>query len=61
MKTYNVTITEKLQMNVEIEADSAVQARDIAERQWKDGDHILDAGCFQGVTFTVRGRSDRER
>lgn len=61
MKTYPITITEKLQMDVVIEAENEVQAREIAERNWKNGDYVLDADHFKGVTFTSPMRQDRER
>ena len=61
MKTYKVTITERLQMDVEVEAESALQAREIVERSYKNSEYILDADHFKGVTFTVPARSNRER
>ena len=36
MKTYTVTITETLKMDVEVEARSAEEAREIAKREWKN-------------------------
>lgn len=61
MKTYKVTITERLQMDVEVEAESALQAREIVERNYKNSEYILDADHFKGVVFTVPARSNRER
>lgn len=61
MKTYPITITEKLQMDVVIEAESEAQAREIVERNWKNGDYVLDADHFKGVTFTSTTRNERER
>lgn len=61
MKTYPITITEKLQMTVEVEAESAAQAREIAERNWKDSEYILDADHFKGVTFTLAKQREHER
>ena len=54
MKTYNVTITENLQMDVAVEAVDAAQARKIVERQWRNGDHILDTEHLKSATFTVQ-------
>ena len=51
MKTYKVTITEKLEMTVEVEASSRYEAERLVEKQWKDTEHILDADHFKGVTF----------
>jgi hypothetical protein len=53
MKTYKVTITETLQMQVEIEAASRAEARQIAEERWKDSEYILDADHFKGADFKV--------
>ncbi len=52
MKQYEVTITETLQTNVTVEADSLAEAEDIVEKQWKAGEHILDADNFTDVTFS---------
>lgn len=61
MKEYVVRIKETLQMTVTVEAKSAAEAREKVERQYKDGDYILDADHFQGVEFTVPTRHERER
>ena len=61
MREYNVQIKETLAMTVTVEAESAAQAREIVERRYKDSEYILDADHFQGVTFTVPTRSERER
>lgn len=53
MKEYDVQIKETLVRTVTVEAENAVQARQIVERQWKDGEYILDTDHFQGVSFTV--------
>lgn len=54
MRTYTVTITETLQMSVEVEAPSRYEAEKIVERNWKDQEYILDADHFKGVTFTAK-------
>ena len=51
MKTYKVTITEKLEMTVEVEASSRYEAEQLVEKQWNDTEYILDADHFKGVTF----------
>jgi len=44
-----------------VEAENAAQAKEIVERNWKNSDYVLDADHFKGVTFTLAGRSERER
>jgi len=61
MKEYEIRIQETLAMTVTVEAENAAQARDIAECNWKNGDYILDADHFKGVTFTVPKNRDYER
>ena len=51
MKTYKVTITERLEMTVEVEATSRYEAERLVEKQWNDTEYILDADHFKGVTF----------
>jgi len=51
MKTYKVTITEKLEMTVEVEAPGRYEAEQLVEQQWNNSDYILDADNFTGVTF----------
>ena len=53
MKTYKVTITEKLEMTVEVEASSRYEAEELVEQQWNSSDHILDADHFKGVMFSA--------
>ena len=54
MKKYKVTITETLQMEVEVEAENSVQAEEIVHNKYHHNDYVLDADRFQGVEFTVR-------
>jgi|AGTN01.2.fsa_nt_gi hypothetical protein len=54
MKEYQVTITETLQMTVEVEAESSVQAEQIVHRKYHNSDYILDADHFKGVQFSVK-------
>ena len=61
MKEYQVLIKETLAKTVTVEAESAAQARQIVERNWKNSEYILDADHFKGVTFTSPNRSERER
>lgn len=46
MKTYDVTITETLQMTVPIRAGSREEAEEIAEKGWKESEYVLDASHF---------------
>ena len=48
MKPYKVTITEKLQMTVEVEAENRMEAERLVHDKWNKGDFILDAGVLQG-------------
>lgn len=50
-QNYKVTITEILQIEVEITANSKKNAEHLAEEYWKKGDYILDADNFKGVHF----------
>lgn len=60
-KEYDIRITETLAITVTVEAENAAQAREIAERNWKNSEYILDADHFQGVTFTSPKNRDYER
>jgi len=51
MKTYQVTITEKLQMTVPVEASSRQEAERLVEQQYKRSDYVLNADHFTGVEF----------
>jgi hypothetical protein len=44
-----------------VEADSAVRAREIVERDWQHGIYVLGAENFQDVTFTVPKERTHER
>ena len=60
MKTYKVTITEKLKMTVDIEAACRYDAERIVEKRWNESEYILSADHFKGVTFTaVSPRQER--
>lgn len=54
MKTYDVTITETLQMTVPIRADSREEAEEIAEKGWKESEYVLDASHFQEASFRAK-------
>ena len=59
MKSYEVTITETLQMTVEVEAATREQAQELVERKWNDSEYILDAETFKGVDFSAREKERR--
>lgn len=68
MKKFNVTITETLKLNVEIEAESQWEAEQIASDNWHNFEYILDADNFVGVEFeageitkTMELREDYDR
>lgn len=62
MKNYNVTITETLKMTVEVEAKDRWEAEQIAADNWRNGDYILDADSFNGVSFKASiSERDHER
>ena len=54
MKTYDVTVTETLQMTVPIEAESLEEAELLAEDNWNRSQYILDADHFVGADFKAR-------
>ncbi len=55
MKEYDVTVTETLRMTVTVEADSPEDAEQKVNDKWHNGDYILDADNFVGVTFETEG------
>jgi len=61
MKEYDVKIKEILEMTVTVEAENAVQARELVERGYKRCDYVLNADNFTGVVFTVPPQNNRER
>ena len=51
MKNYKVTITETLQKEVVIKANSLAEAEELAEEKWNNSEFILDANHFVGAAF----------
>lgn len=51
MKKYKVTITETLQMEVEVDAPNRSEAERLVNRKWIEGDYILSADNFTDVDF----------
>lgn len=64
MKTYQVTITETLQMAVDIKAENPEKAEQIARDGYRDYKYVLDADHFEDVQFVARPKQktrDQER
>lgn len=53
MNEYRVKITETLSKYVTVQAETPLDARDMAEEKWRNGTHYLDAEDFTGVRFLV--------
>ena len=51
---YTVTITETLKMDVEVAAESLLQAEQIVNDSWRNSDYILDADNFVDVDFKAK-------
>ena len=51
MKEYTVRITERLECDVVVEANSAREARNMVELNWKNSEYVLGAEAFKGVDF----------
>ena len=54
MERYQVTITETLSSVIEVTAACPLDARDIADEKWRDGECFLDASDFKSVCFDVK-------
>ena len=61
MKEFDVTITEKLQAVVTVEAETREGAEQMVSDQWRCGDHILDADNFVDVEFEGKENTEREK
>lgn len=61
MKEFDVTITEKLQAVVTVEAETREEAEQMVSDQWRSGDHILDADNFVDVEFEGKENTEREK
>jgi hypothetical protein len=51
MKTYKVTITETLQMEVNVKAGSREEAEQTVKGRWNHEEYVLDASHFKGADF----------
>lgn len=56
MKHYKVRIVETLVMDVDVdvEAESAGEAEQIVSDRWRDSEYLLNADNFAGVEFEAR-------
>ena len=61
MKEFDVTIPEKLQAVVTVEAETREEAEQMVSDQWRSGDHILDADNFVDVEFEGKESVEREK
>ncbi len=52
-KKHKVTITETLEREVWVEADSPEEAREIVQREYREQKHVLTADDYAGTTFSV--------
>jgi len=57
-KTYSVTITETLEKVVDVEASCREEAGSIAKMDYHNGDPVLDADNFTGVTFSAQEKDN---
>ena len=61
MKEFDVTITEKFQAVVTVEAETREEAEQMVSDQWRSGDHVLDADNFVDVEFEGKESVEREK
>ena len=55
-QTFAVTITETLQLTVEVEAKDKQEAEQLVSDKWHNSEYILDADNFIGVEFNCKIR-----
>ncbi len=53
IRRYNIVIIEHLKRVVPVEAASWEEAKSKVERAWKNGEHVLSADDFAGVSFNM--------
>lgn len=51
LRTYDVTITETLQMTVPVRAANRAEAEEIAEADWNQSKYVLGTEQFVGARF----------
>lgn len=52
MKEFNVIITETLQKELTIKANSREEAQTLVKQKWNDSIYILDSSDFVDVSFS---------
>lgn len=57
-KKFKVLITEELRREIEVEAETIAEARDIVTKQYEDGKIVLNADDFSEYNIYVLLRSD---
>ena len=60
MKTYKVNIIETLQLEVEVEAESSIDAKSLVEGEYNNNKYTLDSSNRKQVNFVTRS-SERGR
>ena len=58
MKEFDVTITETLEKNVKVEAESREEAEDAVKKAYYNSEYVLDAENFTGVQFATQAERD---
>ena len=61
MRKYDVTITEILRKNVEVEAENYEEAERIVREKWENSEYILDADDFKSVEYNaIERKTEKE-
>ena len=60
MNKYKVNIIETLQMEVEVEAESAAEAKSFIENEYSNRKYVLDSSNLKQVNFVTRS-AERSR
>ena len=51
LRRFKVAIIETLELDVEVEASSHIEAEQIVASQWENNEYVLDSSDFSGVEF----------
>ena len=51
LRRFKVAIIETLELDVEVEASSHVEAEQLVATAWENNEFVLDGGNFSGVEF----------
>ena len=51
LRRFKVAIIETLELDVEVEASSYVEAEQLVATAWENNEFVLDGGDFSGVEF----------